>query len=326
VGVDRFDPQLPRRPRELRFGLGIGILGVDAEDAVFVAVKRDRHAVRHDVVVQYAHIAQRGLGRDEAQLGERAAGCAKTARRASVWRRPLYGGIADEYQQGAGRTASFKPVVRAAVDLEQLAETGAAAAHRVDAGLAAVFGLPETRRDHLLAHGFHREPDGVLLAQLLCCQRRAKVGVVCTDQRHRLRENGRLDAVVGDAPALFADEPRQTKSAIAFVQTMHLPHRDADALGRLCLADFARCHLFQYLRSFCLFQTHQFVHSSLFAQLNNQGVTLVITGHLCFGQTGHYCFALTTLGCGCPCVRRDHYAGCIGLGSGYSLAAAQAVG
>ena len=82
MGVDGFDAQLSSRPSELGSSLGISIPGVNAEDAVFIAIQRHRHTVRYDVVVQHAHVAQRGLGRHEAQPGECAAG------------------VVDEYQQG----------------------------------------------------------------------------------------------------------------------------------------------------------------------------------------------------------------------------------
>ena len=67
------------------------------------------------MVVQHPHVAQRGLGRHEAQL-----------------RQPP-GGIVNKHQQRAVRAAPFKPVVGAAVDLGQFAEPGAPFAHGVRA-------------------------------------------------------------------------------------------------------------------------------------------------------------------------------------------------
>ncbi|MEY4961145.1 MAG: hypothetical protein RL610_1324 [Pseudomonadota bacterium] len=51
------------------------------------------------------------------------------------------------------------------------------AAHWVHADLAAAFGLPEALCNHLLAHGFNRKGECVLLAQFLGRQRRAEIGV-----------------------------------------------------------------------------------------------------------------------------------------------------
>ena len=51
VGMDRFDPQFPRCPRKLGFSFRVSLLGIDAEDAVLVAVQGRRHPMRYDVIV-----------------------------------------------------------------------------------------------------------------------------------------------------------------------------------------------------------------------------------------------------------------------------------
>ena len=46
VGVDAFDTQLSRCPRELGFRLRVSLFCVDTEDSVFVAILRGKPSVR----------------------------------------------------------------------------------------------------------------------------------------------------------------------------------------------------------------------------------------------------------------------------------------
>ena len=150
----------------------VGLLGIDAEDAVFVAVQRRGYAMCQNVVVQHPHVAQRGLGGHEAQL------------------RQLAGGIIDEHQQRAALAAPFKPVVGAAVDLDHLAKPSATLAHGVRAHRAAAPGFPITGPHHQLAGALDGQPDVVQFGELLVGQRRAEVAVMCADQLDGLGTDG----------------------------------------------------------------------------------------------------------------------------------------
>lgn len=114
VSVNTFDSKLARRPRELRFSIRISIFGIDAEDTVLVAIKSHWHTVHQDMIVERMHIAQRSFGRHKTQL-----------------RQPP-GGIVNEYQQRAIVAAPLKPIVGAAVYLDQPAKT-ALVDHALDA-------------------------------------------------------------------------------------------------------------------------------------------------------------------------------------------------
>ncbi len=147
--MDTFDAKLPGCPRELGFRLWVGILGIDAEDAVFVAIQRDWQAVRCNVVVQDAHISQRGLGGGKAQLHQVARG------------------IVDKHQQSAVFPAPLKPVVRGAVDLDQLTQFRTALTHRMNAYFGAFSGFPKSRPHHHLAGTLDAELDAMSFMQLL---------------------------------------------------------------------------------------------------------------------------------------------------------------
>jgi hypothetical protein len=95
------------------------------------------------------HVTQRGFSGHKAQL------------------RQLARGIVDKYQQCAGLGASFKPVVRTAVNLDQLTKPRPALAHRMDAHLGAFPRLPVTRSHHNLASALDTEMNTVSLTQLL---------------------------------------------------------------------------------------------------------------------------------------------------------------
>jgi hypothetical protein len=91
----------------------IGILLVDPENAMFVAVERNRIAVSLEIAARRTEVVERRFRRHEARLHEAA------------------GGVIDEGEQRAGRAAVFEPCMLRAIDLHQLTEALAATARLV---------------------------------------------------------------------------------------------------------------------------------------------------------------------------------------------------
>src|SRR5208283_2795306 len=113
-GLDEFDPQTLRRPPELRIAVAAGrLLGVDAEYAVTIAVKGQRAPMGENMRPQRAQIGFRRL------------------RRRKLQRRKPARGVVDKHDQRAARAPPLEPVVRTAVDLDQLAKARPAFARRM---------------------------------------------------------------------------------------------------------------------------------------------------------------------------------------------------
>ena len=219
--VNTFDPKFLRCPRELSFGFWISILGIDAEDAVLVAVKCCWHAVYEYVVMQYPHIAQRGLGQDKAQL-----------------RQPP-GGIVNKNQKRAIITASFKPVVGAAIYLDHFAKPGTTLTHRVSTHRSACSTAPVARPDHQLTGTLDGQLNIVPFRKLLVGQRRPKVSVVCADKLNSRGANGFIQPPIRGSTALLAGQSTQTFRQIALCQSPNLTGANTHPLRCLLLADLA---------------------------------------------------------------------------------------
>jgi len=95
------------------------------------------------------------------------------------------GRVVDEDEQGACRSSAFEPSVVAAVDLDELAETGSAVARLVDRSSALAARLPQAGGRHQRAHGLLGQDQVVAFVQLLAGQRRAEVGVAIADHAER---------------------------------------------------------------------------------------------------------------------------------------------
>jgi hypothetical protein len=94
---------------------GLGVLRVHTEDGRFVAVERDRLPMPSEVAARRLEVVERRLGASKPQFHDAA------------------GRIIDVDQERASRTAVLEPVVQAPVDLDKLAETGAAISRLVHA-------------------------------------------------------------------------------------------------------------------------------------------------------------------------------------------------
>ncbi|MCY1301281.1 hypothetical protein D9M70_508840 [compost metagenome] len=157
------------------------------------------------------------------------------------------GRVIDVDQQRARRRPVLEPAVVAAIDLDQLAEAGAAVPRLVHLGRAQLPGDPEAGVDHDPAHRLGGQVDAMALAQLLGRQRRAEVGVAVADQAaHAGFQPGRELAVAVTA-TLARTQAARAVLAVAQHQTFHLTPRQAEFLGRApdrqAMVDYGLNHL-----------------------------------------------------------------------------------
>jgi len=87
-------------------------------------------------------------------------------------------------QQGTRRRPLFEPAMIAAIDLHQLAYTGPAIARLMNLGRALFARNPQAGVPHPAPHRLLGQLETMALAQLLAGQRRPKIGIALTDQRH----------------------------------------------------------------------------------------------------------------------------------------------
>ena len=208
--MDPRDVQRQQGPRELRRPV-LAALAVDPEDAVAVRVAGHRPAVRIQVRPRRAHVRLGRLLRVE-------------PRRQQPRRRVVHVGD----QRAAGRPA-LEPVVRQAVDPDQVPNALPPRPTRMPAGLAARPGLPKPVLDHPPAQRPPRKPVAVVLRQLLAGERRPEVRVALPNQLHHRTPHRRVDRVVR-APAAAAR--RQARSATLPAtrhKALHLPNAKAQA-------------------------------------------------------------------------------------------------
>jgi hypothetical protein len=118
---------------------------VDAENAVLVAVERDRLAVALQVRAGRREVVERGLDLDEAHLHQAPSG------------------VVDVNQQRAHRATLLEPSVLATVDLHQLAQALAPVPRLVRLAQSLVSRQPEPCERHPLAERFLGHPNVVEL-------------------------------------------------------------------------------------------------------------------------------------------------------------------
>ena len=186
-------------------GAALGaVAGLDVEDAQPVAVERHRLAVPLEVAPGRLEGVEGRLGRREAELHQPA------------------GRIVDVDQQRAARAAALEPSVLAAVDLDELAQTGAALAWRITAPGPLRPGHPEARRTHPPPQRLDRAHEGVLLGELLVGERGAEVGVTRADEgQGALARRGR-EAPRARAPAPARHESCSTGLDEGAIEASHL--------------------------------------------------------------------------------------------------------
>ena len=163
--MDRLDRLPLRHPAEFRPAVGArGVLRVHPEDAVPVRIERQRTAMRQNMAPQYCQLRPRRLGKGIAQRRQ-------PARR-----------TVNEYDQRAAGAAVLEPGVRAAVDLDQLAEARPSLAQLKDPLLPSLLRTPKAPGDLQLTHRLRRHHDPLPLQQLLHRKCGAEVGVFFAQQ------------------------------------------------------------------------------------------------------------------------------------------------
>src|SRR5467141_3055930 len=136
VGTDDVDVQRQQRATELGHTVTAGSLFVvHPEDAVLVAVERDRLAMLLQIGARRPEVIKRRFRGDEPQLH-------KPARR-----------IIDESQQRGRRAALLEPGVLRAIDLHQFAQAIAPPARLMRRGETMPTVLPQPIGDHPTAQG-----------------------------------------------------------------------------------------------------------------------------------------------------------------------------
>jgi hypothetical protein len=216
----------------------LGLLGIDAEDAVPVRVERQRQAVRRDVVAQGKAIGRSRLGR------------CKAARREPPRR------VIDEEHQGELGAPILEPGVLAAVDLDQLAEARAPFAQLENALLPARARPPEPEPHLDLAHRLCRDLDPLALPELLGRKRRPEVRVALAQGRLDACNHRLIEAVVRSLAAPARDEPAIAARPPRRHQVLHLTHLQIEQLRRPPLPDLARCQPPHHGRPLALLRAH----------------------------------------------------------------------
>lgn len=240
VGADDVDVELRQRAAELRVAPGLLSAGIDdAEDTRLVAVEGDRLAVSLEVGPRRGEIVEGRLRSHEAKLLE-------PARR-----------IVHVDEQGATRAPVLEPVVVAAVDLDELAETRSAVPRLVSPAGPLRAGHPQTRTDHPLAQRLDADRDTVVRRQLLACERRTEVGVALAHERHGRFPRGGRELAVARLPALARDEPACALLAQGPAQPPHLAFTEPELLRCAPLRQASLGHAAQHLQPVELPGTHR---------------------------------------------------------------------
>ena len=215
VRADRLDLQLQQRTLELR---GLVVLGVGlGEDAVAVAVQRQWCAVALHKCVQQLQVAPGGLLLEELRC-QHTAGC-----------------VVDKGDQTTLDRAPFEPVVVAAIDLHQFAQTLAPGPRAVHALGPALLGMPQPGLHHPAPQGLHAVAQAVLALQILVCQLRTKVGVVPTHQFDEVSLLRGIDAPVAGPTAPTGHQPLLALLAQSPYQPLDLSNRESELLGGMRL-------------------------------------------------------------------------------------------
>src|SRR5271166_4173272 len=144
------------RPNSVKPSPLLRLLGVDAENPVPIRIEGQRQAVREHVRLQRLQIGLCRLRRRELQT-----------------RQPP-GGVVDEHDGRAARSPALQPIVRAPVDLNELAEARPAFANLENLLDASSLGPPEPQPD--LADRLSRHRDALDLAKLLARSGAATLG------------------------------------------------------------------------------------------------------------------------------------------------------
>ncbi len=226
-------------PAELGQAVAAGrFLGVDAEDAVPVAVKGERKPVRENMRLQRAKIGLRRLARRKLQ------------------RRQPAGRVVDEHDQRAARAAPLQPIVRAAVDLNQFAKAPAPLARLMNPPRPPPLRPRKPESDLQTANELARHRDPLQLAELLGRQRRAEITIFVPQQPGDPRAQPRRHPPRRNPPPLARNQPPIAPSPPNPHKPLDLPHPERKPLRRNNLRKHTLANLPNHKRPLPLDSAH----------------------------------------------------------------------
>ena len=141
------------------------------------------------------------------------------------------GGVVDEDQQTAHRSAIFEPTMLGAVDLDQLADAVASIPGLVDLAAALPSILPQALGDHPAAQRLAGNGQVVQVAELLGRQRRAEIGVPRLDDVHGGLAQVRRRPPVARPATLLRDQAVSAADAVGLEQAPDVALADAQDSG-----------------------------------------------------------------------------------------------
>ena len=238
--VDELDVEPLDDAAKLRLAVAaLRVLGVDAENPVPVAVKRQRTAMGEHVPLQRQKIGAPRLRRRELQRDQ-------AARR-----------VIDEHDQRAARPAPLEPVVRRAVDLDEFAKPAPAITQLVDPLLLAPLRAPQLVRHLQPPDRLARHLDTLAPGQLFSRERRAKPLILVPQKPQNPRLNLRLDPQRRCPPALARDKAPVAIRPKRPHQPLHLPHANPQTFRALALKQLPRDYRTHDARPFALRRAHR---------------------------------------------------------------------
>jgi hypothetical protein len=164
--------------------------------------------------------------------------------------------VIDEHDQRAAGAAVFKPGVRTAIDLDQLAKPRTPLTQLKQALLPALLRAPEAQTDLHPANRLHRNRDTVTLQQLLHRQGGAEIGVLVPQQFGDPIALRRSQPVIRRPTTLAGHQAGVPLLLPRPHQPLELPDPDPQTLGRLALGQLFLLRLADQMRAFPLQIAH----------------------------------------------------------------------
>lgn len=149
-----------------------------------IRIERQRTAVRQDMAPERPQIGARRFARREVQ------------------RRQPPRRIVDEHDQRATRAAPLEPIMRAGVDLDQLAEARTPLAQLKHPLMTPPLRFPNPELDLKPSNRLARDRDPFQFRQLLSRQRRAEIPVLVQKKAFHPRRHARIQTTIRRPPSL----------------------------------------------------------------------------------------------------------------------------
>src|SRR5579862_3969755 len=214
ISANRVDVQLVQRPPELRVARTFdGARLVDPENAVLVAVERERLAVAPQILARGLKIRERRLSAREVNDHESA------------------GGVVDIDKGCAHRRAIFEPAMLAAIDLNQLTQARSTRTRLLDLGRSQPAWNPKACVDLQPPHGLLGNSNAVAHLELLSRQRRSKVRVMLAQDLNDLCLEPRTESAIAASISTPRDQTHGSVIPIQSYQSSNLAARHAEPFG-----------------------------------------------------------------------------------------------